>query len=319
MEQAYQVVPLGNEPHVFHGQQVLIHRHVGGGVDGCQLVLSGSGLVVLGLGVDAQLPELLVQLAHEGGNLGLDGAKVVILHLLPLGSGRTEQSAAAVDEILSLLKILPVDQEILLFSSHRGGDTGGGSITEQTEYTQRLHTDGVHGAAQGGLGVQRLTGVGAEGGGDVQGAVLNEGVGGGIPGRVTACFKGGTQTARGERGAVGLALNELLTREFHHHAITRDGGNEGVVLLGGHAGQGLEPVGVVGGTLLNSPVLHGVGYYVGNGGIDGAPLFDGLGQSLVDLAGQPGAHDVVVEDHAAKELGNLFGGHKVYPFCAYND
>ena len=38
---------------------------VGGGKDGRELVLRGRGLVVLGLGQDAQLPQLVVQLLHE--------------------------------------------------------------------------------------------------------------------------------------------------------------------------------------------------------------------------------------------------------------
>ena len=42
------------------------------------------------------------------------------------------------------------------------------------------------------------------------------------------------------------------------------GGQEGVQLAGGDAGHGLEPVGKVGGPLLQSPLLHGVGHRLGS-------------------------------------------------------
>jgi hypothetical protein len=65
----------------------------------------------------------------------------------------------------------------------------------------------------------------------------------------------------------------------------------------------------MGRALLDSPVLHGVGDHVSDGGVDGTAFFDGLGQGLIDLFGQTGAHDVVIEDHTAEQLGDFFRGH----------
>ncbi len=85
--QADQTVLGGDLLHHLHGQQVVVDGDVGGVEDGGQLVLAGSNLVVLGLGGHAQLPQLLVQILHELGDLGTDDAEVVLLQLLTLGRG----------------------------------------------------------------------------------------------------------------------------------------------------------------------------------------------------------------------------------------
>ena len=70
MEQAHQTVALGNLLHHFHGQQVVVDGLVGGVENGSQLMLCGSNLVVLGAGGNPQLPQLVVQILHELGDLG---------------------------------------------------------------------------------------------------------------------------------------------------------------------------------------------------------------------------------------------------------
>ena len=85
-------------------------------------MLAGSNLVVLGLGGHAQLPELLVQLLHERRNLGTDDTEVVLLQLLTLGRGSTEQGAAGKDQILTCLVVLLLDKEVLLLGADGGGD-----------------------------------------------------------------------------------------------------------------------------------------------------------------------------------------------------
>jgi len=57
----------GDEPHLLHGEEVVVDgartpsRRVGG-----ELMLgSVATLVVLGLGGDAELPELVIELLHE--------------------------------------------------------------------------------------------------------------------------------------------------------------------------------------------------------------------------------------------------------------
>ena len=102
MLQADQTVLVGDLLHHLHRQQVVVDGDIGGVVDGGQLMLAGGDLVVLGLGGDAQLPQLLVQLLHKAGDDGADGAEVVLLQLLTLGRGRAEQRAAAQHQIKAL-------------------------------------------------------------------------------------------------------------------------------------------------------------------------------------------------------------------------
>ena len=63
---------------------------------GRQLVLRGGDLVVLGLGEDAELPELLVQLVHERRHARLDGAEIVVVQLLALGRACAPKSVRPV-------------------------------------------------------------------------------------------------------------------------------------------------------------------------------------------------------------------------------
>ena len=49
--------------HHFHGQLVVVGCDVGDGENRGKLVLCGGNFVVLGLGEDAELPQLLVQIA----------------------------------------------------------------------------------------------------------------------------------------------------------------------------------------------------------------------------------------------------------------
>ena len=105
-----------------HGQLVLVTGGVGVGVDGRDLVLGGGDLVVLRLGQHTQLPQLLVQLPHEGSDPGLDGAVVVVVQLLPLGGTGAEQRAAAELQILPEVIHFPVNEEVLLLRSNGRGN-----------------------------------------------------------------------------------------------------------------------------------------------------------------------------------------------------
>ena len=91
-----------------------VRGQIGRGVDGSKLMLSGGYLIVLRFGQDTQLPQLSVQLLHEGGDTGLDGAKVVIVQLLPLGGLGAEQGPAGIDQVLALLIQSLVDQEMCI-------------------------------------------------------------------------------------------------------------------------------------------------------------------------------------------------------------
>ena len=83
-----------------------------------------------------------------------------------------------------------------------------------------------------------------------------EGRAGRVPGGVAAGLEGGAQAAGGEAGSVGLALHQLGAGEVEDHPAAAVRRHERIVLLGGESGQGLEPVGVVRGAVLDGPVLH---------------------------------------------------------------
>ena len=114
VEQAHQTVTGGYPLHGLHGQLVLVHGQVAHGVDGGHLVLSGGHLIVLGDGGDAQLPQLLVQVGHEVAHPLTDNAEVLVVQLLALGGGSTEEGAAGVDEIPAVEVLFPVYQEVFL-------------------------------------------------------------------------------------------------------------------------------------------------------------------------------------------------------------
>ncbi len=87
-----------------HDQLVAVGRHVGAGEDGRDLELVGRDLVVLGLGGDAYLPELVIELAHKEGDALLDGAEVVVLHLLALGRHGAEHGAPGEEQVRPLVE-----------------------------------------------------------------------------------------------------------------------------------------------------------------------------------------------------------------------
>ena len=289
--------------HLLHGEQVLVHTTVRVREDGRQLVLRGGHLVVLRARRHAEGPQLVVELLHELVHRGADGAEVVLLQLLALARGVAEQRAAAHHEVLPLGVVLLGDEEVLLLGAHRGHDALR-LPAEQREHAVRLLLDGAHGAQKRRLLVERLAGVGAEGGGDAQHLVLHERVGGGVPRRVAAGLERGAQAAGRERRRIGLARDELLAGEAHDGAAVAHRVEEAVVLLGRDAGERLEPVREVRGALLDGPLLHGVGHDVRHLSVERLAFLDGLAQALVGGGRKPLLHRVLVEHHRAVRIRN---------------
>ena len=259
VQQADQPVPLGDPFHDLHRELILVVCGIGVGVDRRHLMLRRRDLVVLGLGQDAKLPKLLVQLLHICRDARADGAEIVVVQLLPLGRSRAEKRPAAQAQILAPEVKLLVDEEILLLRADLGKDLLRLVVSEQAQDAHGLTADGVDGAQQRRLFVERLAGIGAENGRDAEAAVLDEGEGGGVPSGVASGLKRGAQAAGGEGGGVRLAADELLAGEVHNDPSAADGVDEAVVLLGGHAGERLEPVGEMGRAVLQRPDLHAVG------------------------------------------------------------
>ena len=82
-----------------------------------------------------------------------------------------------------------------------------------------------------------------------------------------------------------------------------------VVLLGGDTGKGLEPMRVMGSTVLDSPFLHGVSNDIRNFDVERLTFLNGLGKALVGCGGKAFLHDVLVEHHRSvdfRNVGHLF-------------
>ena len=259
------------------------------GEDRRQLVLGGRHLVVLCLGEDAELPQLLVQVAHIVGNAGFDGAEVVVVQLLTLGRLCAEQCSAGQLQILALLIYLSVDQKILLLGSHGSDDARDVGSADQVEDLDRFAAQALHRTQQRRLFVEHLAGVGTKRGGDIKRTVLDKRRRSGVPCGVAARFKGGADAAARERGRVGLALDQLLAGKLHDHAVA----------------VRLEPVGIMGAAHLDSPVLHCRSHHICHADIQRFAVADGFFQRLVGGLWQSLLHFFVSEYIASEHFWYL--------------
>ena len=195
MEKAHKSVAVGYLFHDLHGDLVLVAGHVGVCVDRRHFVLGGSDLIVLGLGQDTQLPELIVQVLHVGLDAGADRSVVVIFQLLSPGRFCAEESAAGHDQILALLILFLVDEEIFLLGADLGDDALGRGVSEEAQDPDSFFTDRIHGAKQRCLFVKCMTGIGTEDGGNAKRLFLNKSKRCGVPCGVAAGFKGRPEAA----------------------------------------------------------------------------------------------------------------------------
>ena len=97
VQQTDHAVLAGDLLQQLHGQLVVVGGNIGGRENRRKLMLRGGDLIVLGLGQNAELPELLVQILHERGHARLDGAEIMVVQLLPLRRLRAEERAARVE------------------------------------------------------------------------------------------------------------------------------------------------------------------------------------------------------------------------------
>ena len=278
-------------------------------------MLRGRRLVVLGFRGDAELPQLLVHVAHERDDAAADHAEVVVVQLLALRRLCAEQGAVCVDQVRPALVHRAVDEEILLLRADGRIDRGDVIVAEQAQHALCLRVERRHRAKKRRLFVQRFSSVGAERGGDVQNAVLDEGIGGRIPRGVAARLECRADAAGGKGGGVGFASCQLLAGEFDDRLAVRGRRKEAVMLFGGDPGHRLEPVREMRRALFDRPVLHGVRYDCGDLEIEMRALADRPAQGAVGLLGQALAHDGVGKNHAAVNVRKSVHCTKA-PLCA---
>ena len=152
----------------FHNHLIVIHCQIGLIINGRQLMLGRSHLIMLSLRRHSQLPKLLINLLHIRTNPFTDGAKIVILQLLPLRRHSAEQGTSRIDQILPLQILGPIHQKILLFRSYRRTYPLCRSISKQAENPQGLFVNSLHGTKKGGFLIQSLTLVGTESRGNAE-------------------------------------------------------------------------------------------------------------------------------------------------------
>ena len=121
-------------------------------------------------------------------------------------------------------------------------------------------------------------------------------------------MEGGAQAAVREARGIGLALDELLTREGHDHAAVGLRIDEGIMLLARYARKRLEPVREVGRTVFDGPFLHSVRYYVGNFQVERFAIVDGAHELLIGCLRQALFHHALVEDHGPVNIRDIGRG-----------
>ena len=126
-----------------------------------------------------------------------------------------------------------------------------------------------------------------------------------IPRRVAARLEGRAHAAGREARGVGLAADQFLAAELRDRAAVGRRREKRVVLLGGDAGERLEPVRVVRGAVLDRPVLQRAGDDVGDVRLDRLTVRDGAAQRAIDVLRQPGALDFLVERERTEFFSRL--------------
>ena len=313
MKQALETMAWCGLLHDLHHQLVMVDRKVRLIIDRCQLMLCRCDLVVLRLRGDAELPELYIHIAHKGGDAMTDGTEVVVIKLLALRRHHAEEGTPRIDEVLPLQILVPVDQEVLLLCTDGWLHRLRCRVTEQTENTQCLLIDCLHGAKQRGLRIQCLTTEGTEGGRNAKcydfamlALATKEGRAGAVPDGVASRLKGRTKSTGRKRRSIGLTADQLLAGELHDDLTVGIGGRDkGIMLLCGDSGQRLEPVRVVGRTVLECPLLHRLCNRIRDGRIELVALCDGLLQLLIDCLRKTLLHHLVVKDILTENFRNI--------------
>ena len=306
VQQADQAVAASRVLQDLHRDHLVVGADVRVLEDRRDLELVGRDLVVARLDRHAQLRQLELDVEHVREDPLGDRAEVVVVELVALRGLRAEQRASGRQQVGALEEVLLVDQEVLLLAAGRREHPLGVLDPEQLERAHGGAGERVHRAQQRDLVVERLARPRGERRRDAEQRAVrvleDERRAGRVPGGVAAGLEGRADAAGRERGCVGLALDQLLAGELGDRGAIAGRAVEGVVLLGGRAGERLEPVRVVGGAFLHRPFLHRLRDGVGERGVERLAAGEGSLQRLVDVLGQAVALQRRGEDVGAEHL-----------------
>jgi len=293
-EEGCQAVSFGDGAKGLHDQLLVVGREVAGLIDRSEFVLGRGHFVVAGLDGDAEFEEFALTFHHVSENALGDHTEVLVFEFLALRGFRAEERAACVEQVGTCVEEVAVDEEIFLLGSRGAGDVGDLFVAEEAQDALGLCVEGLHGAEQRGLVVKHFPGPGDERGRDAKRAAVRvfEDVSraGHVPDGVTAGFEGRTDAAARKAGGVRFALDKRLAGELGDRAANAVGREEGVVLLGGEAGERVEDVRIVRRTFFDGPVFHRRRDDIGHGSVEFRSAFDRFEKAFVDVLGQAVFH-----------------------------
>ena len=107
-------------------------------------MLTGSNLVMAGLGRNSKLPEFRVQVSHIFCDPGPQSSEVVVILLLALRASCSEKGASCKPQVLSLSVVLFIYKEIFLLSTDCGDDSLHVVLSEKGEDLYSFIADGLH-------------------------------------------------------------------------------------------------------------------------------------------------------------------------------
>ena len=253
--------------HHVHYHLVLVVGEVALPEDWSKFELVGSDLVVPGLQGNAEFVAFVLEILHECCDAGGNGREVVVLELLVLGGGVAHQCASCEDKVRPGCIEILVNEEILLLPAKVGMHLGYLWIEELAD-RYRSVGNGLERLLERCLVVQSFACVRDEHSRYAEGVILDEDGGSRIPSGVTAGLEGGADAAAGEGRGVRLLLNKGLAVEGLDHATLPVVFHQGVMFLGSHFREGLEPVGDVRDAVFERPFLHAFGDLVSRGQVE---------------------------------------------------
>ena len=232
------------------------------------------------------------------------GGEIMVVQLLVLGRTVAEEGASGNHQVCTGGIEPFIHKEVLLLPAQIGIDL----VYAGVEVFADGHcgvTDGLERLLERSLVVQGFSGVGNKDSGDAEGVVQDENRRGGIPGRIAARFERGTDAAAGEGRGVRLLLGQHFPVEGFNDAAFPVVVDQGVVLLGRSFRQGLEPVGNMGYTVLDGPLLHAAGHAVRGFAVQGFAAFDAGEKGLEAICIKIFAHLFAVEDQLSIVIGGF--------------
>ncbi len=254
--------------HYIHQKQVVIHGQVGLLVNGRQLKLIGSHLVVSGFKRNTQFISLVLEFFHKFHHSFGNGAEIMVVELLIFGGLVPHQGSSAHHQIGARTPESFVHQKEFLFPTQVRVHFFDFGIKETASFGGRF-TDSGNGLDQRRFIVERFAGVGNKNSGYAKGVVHYKGRRRWIPGAVAPRFESIAYAAARKTRSIGFLLNKQAAVEGFDHPAAFFQLYQGIVFLGRSVGKRMKPMGIMRHTQFHGPDFHSLGQMIGHGYIQG--------------------------------------------------